>query len=73
MFDRKEWQMATENVIVVRFTDPSNAYQALSVLRGPTPRAASDLIPPRSSRARQPASLRTPESADRKVGGPRRL
>jgi uncharacterized membrane protein len=34
MFERKEYEMlAEENVIVVRFTEPSKAYQALSVLK----------------------------------------
>jgi uncharacterized membrane protein len=33
MFDRKEKEMAQENVVVVRFTEPSKAYQALSVLK----------------------------------------
>ena len=33
LFKRKEWQMSKENVVVVRFTEPSQAYQALSVLK----------------------------------------
>ena len=32
MFDRKEKSMTQENVVVVRFTEPSKAYQALSAL-----------------------------------------
>jgi uncharacterized membrane protein len=33
MFDGKEQSMAQENVVVVRFTEPSKAYQALSALK----------------------------------------
>ena len=32
MFNRREWQ-APEKVVVVRFTEPSKAYQALRVLK----------------------------------------
>jgi len=32
-FERTEKEMAKQNVVIVRFTEPSKAYQALSVLK----------------------------------------
>jgi uncharacterized membrane protein len=64
MFDRKEWQMATENVIVVRFTDPSNAYQALSVLKGADAEGRIGLDSAAVVERTAAGELRTPESAD---------
>jgi uncharacterized membrane protein len=64
MFDRKEWQMATENVIVVRFTDPSNAYQALSVLKEADAEGRIGLDSAAVVERTATGELRTPESAD---------
>jgi uncharacterized membrane protein len=64
MFDRKEGQMATENVIVVRFTDSSNAYQALSVLKEANAEGRIGLDSAAVVERTATGELRTPESAD---------
>ena len=56
--------MATENVIVVRFTDPSNAYQALSVLKGADAEGRIGLDSAAVVERTATGELRTPESAD---------
>jgi uncharacterized membrane protein len=64
MFDRKEQSMAQENVVVVRFTEPSKAYEALSVLKecddGGRIRLESAAVVERT----ETGDLRIPESAD---------
>jgi hypothetical protein len=64
MFDRKEWQMAAQNVIVVRFTDPSKAYQALSVLKEADAEGRIGLESAAVVERTAGGELRTPESAD---------
>jgi hypothetical protein len=58
--------MAQENVVVVRFTEPSKAYQAISVLKERNATVASGWSPRRSS-ARRPASCTSRERGN--VGG----
>jgi uncharacterized membrane protein len=62
MFDRKEWQMAA--VIVVRFADPSKAYQALSVLKEADAEGRIGLESAAVVERTASGELRTPESAD---------
>jgi uncharacterized membrane protein len=64
MFDRKEWQMATENVVVIRFTEPSKAYQALSVLKELDGSSRIGLESAAVVERTASGELRTPESAD---------
>jgi uncharacterized membrane protein len=64
MFDRKEWQMATENVVVVRFTEPSKAYQALSVLKEADAEGRIGLESAAVVERTPSGELRTPEGAD---------
>jgi uncharacterized membrane protein len=64
MFDRKEWQMATESVVVIRFTEPSKAYQALSVLKDLDGSGRIGLESAAVVERTATGELRTPESAD---------
>jgi uncharacterized membrane protein len=64
MFDRKELQMSTENVVVVRFTEPSKAYQALSVLKEADAEGRIRLESAAVVERTPAGELRTPESAD---------
>jgi uncharacterized membrane protein len=64
MFNRKEWQMAQENVIVVRFTEPSKAYQALTVLKELDGSGRIGLESAAVVERAATGELRTPESAD---------
>jgi uncharacterized membrane protein len=64
MFDRKEQQMATENVVVVRFTEPSKAYQALSVLKEADAEGRIGLESAAVVERTAAGELRTPEGAD---------
>jgi uncharacterized membrane protein len=64
MFERKEWEMAAQNVIVVRFTDPSKAYQALSVLKEADAEGRIGLESAAVVERTAAGELRTPESAD---------
>jgi uncharacterized membrane protein len=64
MFDRKEWQMATENVVVIRFTEPSKAYQALSVLKEADAEGRIGLESAAVVERTASGELRTPEGAD---------
>ena len=57
--------MAQDNMIVVGFTEPSKAYQALSVLKElRRRRVGSGSSPRRSPSARRSGELRIPESTD---------
>ncbi|HEY6068219.1 MAG TPA: DUF1269 domain-containing protein [Gaiellaceae bacterium] len=56
--------MATENVIVIRFTEPSKAYQALSVLKELDGTARIGLESAAVVERTATGELRTPESAD---------
>jgi uncharacterized membrane protein len=64
MFERKEWQMAERNVVVVRFTDPSKAYQALSVLKDCDAGGRIGLESAAVVERTASGELRVPESAD---------
>jgi uncharacterized membrane protein len=64
MFEWKEWQMAQENVVVVRFTEPSKAYQALSVLKDLDGTGRIGLESAAIVERTATGELRTPESAD---------
>jgi uncharacterized membrane protein len=63
MFDRREWEMA-ENVVVVRFTEPSKAYQALSVLKDCDAEGRIGLESAAVVERTPNGELRIPESAD---------
>ena len=56
--------MATQNVIVVRFTEPSKAYQALSVLKEADAEGRIGLESAAVVERTAGGELRTPESAD---------
>ena len=56
--------MAQENVVVVRFTEPSNAYQALSVLKELDGSSRIGLESAAVVERTAAGELRTPESAD---------
>ena len=56
--------MATQNVIVVRFTEPSKAYQALSVLKEADADGRIGLESAAVVERTEGGELRTPESAD---------
>ena len=56
--------MATENVIVIRFTEPSKAYQALSVLKELDGSSRIGLESAAVVERTASGELRTPESAD---------
>jgi uncharacterized membrane protein len=65
MFERKEYEMlAEENVIVVRFTEPSKAYQALSVLKECDADGRIGLDSAAVVERTANGELQTPESAD---------
>jgi uncharacterized membrane protein len=65
MFERKEHEMlAEENVIVVRFTEPSKAYQALSVLKDSDADGRIGLDSAAVVERTANGELQTPESAD---------
>jgi uncharacterized membrane protein len=65
MFERKEYEMlAEENVIVVRFTEPSKAYQALSVLKDSDADGRIGLDSAAVVERTANGELQTPESAD---------
>ena len=56
--------MAQENVVVVRFTEPSKAYQALSVLKECDAAGRIDLESAAVVERTSQGELRIPESAD---------
>lgn len=56
--------MATENVVVVRFTEPSKAYQALSVLKESGASGRIGLESAAVVERTAAGELRIPESAD---------
>jgi uncharacterized membrane protein len=65
MFERKEYEMlAEENVIVVRFTEPSKAYQGLSVLKDCDADGRIGLDSAAVVERTANGELRTPESTD---------
>jgi uncharacterized membrane protein len=64
MFNRKEKSMAQENVVVVRFTEPSKAYQALSVLKECDAAGRIDLESAAVVERTAAGELLIPESAD---------
>jgi uncharacterized membrane protein len=64
MFDGKEKSMAQENVVVVRFTEPSKAYQALSVLKTCDAEGRIGLESAAVAERTAAGELRIPESAD---------
>jgi uncharacterized membrane protein len=64
MFKRKGCHVAQENVIVVRFTEPSKAYQALSVLKELDGSGRIGLESAAVVERTATGELRTPESAD---------
>jgi uncharacterized membrane protein len=65
MFERKENEvMAEENVVVVRFTEPSKAYQALSLLKECDASGRIGLDSAAVVERTANGELRTPESAD---------
>jgi uncharacterized membrane protein len=64
MFDRRELQMAQENVVVVRFTEPSKAYEALSVLKQCDADGRIGLESAAVVERLASGELRVPESAD---------
>src|SRR5690242_5613755 len=63
MFDRKELQMA-ENVLVVRFAEPSKAYQALSALKAADAEGRIGLESAAVVERTPGGELHIPESAD---------
>jgi uncharacterized membrane protein len=62
--NRKERQLAQENVIVVRFTEPSKAYQALTVLKELDGSGRIGLESAAVVERTATGELHTPESAD---------
>jgi uncharacterized membrane protein len=64
MFKRKEQQMAQGNVVVVRFAEPSKAYQALSVLKECDAAGRIGLESAAIVERARSGELRVPESAD---------
>jgi uncharacterized membrane protein len=64
MFNRKEQQMTVENVVVVRFAEPSKAYQALSVLKECDAAGRIRLESAAVVERTPTGELRVPESAD---------
>jgi uncharacterized membrane protein len=56
--------MAQENVVVVRFTEPSNAYRALSVLKGCDADGRIGLESAAVVERTSEGQLRVPESTD---------
>jgi uncharacterized membrane protein len=64
MFDRRELGMAKENVVVIRFTEPSKAYQAMSVLKESDASGRIRLESAAVVERTAAGELRIPESAD---------
>jgi uncharacterized membrane protein len=64
MFEREELEMAQENVVVIGFTEPSKAYQALSVLKELDASGRIGLESAAVVERTATGELRTPESAD---------
>ena len=62
--------MAQENVVVVRFTEPSKAYQALSVLKECDSEGRIGLESAAVVERTAQGELRIPESADNAIFGP---
>jgi len=64
IFEWKEKKMSQNNVVVVRFTEPSKAYQALSVLKEADAEGRIGLESAAVVERTAAGELRTPESAD---------